>query len=267
MSHEGLIRAGAFLGMLMLMSLWEIIAPRRRPIRGRGRRWIGNLGLVVLSTVIARALLPGIVVATAIIAHERGWGVLSLVSWPLWLEGSIAFVALDLAIYLQHVMTHALPLLWRLHRVHHGDPMIDASTGVRFHPFEILMSLLVKSAVVAALGAPVVAVVVFEIVLNAMAVFNHANVACPPWIDRWLRLLVVTPEMHRVHHSHHRDEQASNFCFNLPWWDRLFTTYRAQPRDGHLGMAIGLPDVAAERGMRWWWMVLSPFVRSEPMRR
>jgi sterol desaturase/sphingolipid hydroxylase (fatty acid hydroxylase superfamily) len=261
--HEGLIRLASFLGILALMSLWELLAPRRPPRPERGRRWLANLGLVALATGLARLLLPGVVVATAALAQARGWGLLALVAWPGWVQGVVAFTALDLVIYLQHVLTHALPSLWRLHRVHHGDPMIDASTGVRFHPVEILLSLLLKSAAVAALGAPVAAVIAFEVALNASSVFNHGNVVLPAWIDRWLRLLLVTPEMHRVHHSQRVEETFSDFGFNLPWWDRLFGTYRAQPADGHLGMAIGLPDVPPERGARWWWMVLSPFRKRE----
>jgi sterol desaturase/sphingolipid hydroxylase (fatty acid hydroxylase superfamily) len=242
---ELLIRVGAAFGVFAVMALWEIRAPRRVLALGRLKRWPSNFALVVVYGLLERLLIPAAAVGTAAIAAQRGWGLLNMTSlgigvWPGWLAGLIAFAALDLAIYAQHVAFHKMPLLWRLHRMHHADLDIDVSTGLRFHPFEILLSLVFKMAVVALLGAPVPAVVAFEVVLNATSMFNHSNAAMPAWLDRAVRLFVVTPDMHRVHHSIARHETDSNFGFNLPWWDRLFGTYRPQPDAGHQGMTIGL---------------------------
>jgi len=238
--HEATIRLSAFLGMLTLMAMWEVLAPLRQLKVGKGYRWLNNLGLVVLNTLILRALFPAAAVGMAVLAAQQGWGVLNYLDWPEMLTILIAVVLLDMAIYLQHVMVHAIPVLWRLHRVHHADPDFDVTTGLRFHPFEIVISMLIKFAVIIALGPPVVAVVIFEVILNGMAMFNHANIRLPSKLDALLRLLVVTPDMHRVHHSVEDDETNSNFGFNLSIWDRLFGTYRAQPRKGHLGMTIGI---------------------------
>ena len=238
--HELLIRLGSFLGVLGIMALWEVLAPRRTLTQSKARRWGNNLALVALNTVAVRLLIPTAAVGTAWVAAERGWGVFNVVATPGWLAALLSFLLLDLLIYLQHVMFHAVPALWRLHRVHHADLDIDVTTGARFHPVEILLSMGIKLAAVVLLGAPAVAVLLFEVALNATAMFNHANATLPPRLDGLLRLLVVTPDMHRVHHSVIPSETNSNFAFNLPWWDRLLGTYQAQPQAGHTGMTIGL---------------------------
>lgn len=221
--------------------------PRRRRAVSRWVRWPSNLGVVALNTVLVRIVLPTAAVGLAVMAREQGWGLLNQLLLPGWLGVVVSMLVLDFAIYLQHVMFHAIPLLWRLHRMHHADLDIDVTTGARFHPLEILLSLGVKLAVVAALGPPTVAVVIFEVLLNATSMFSHGNVRIAPGLDRMLRLIVVTPDMHRVHHSVIVRETNSNFGFNLPWWDRLLGTYRAQPRDGHDGMTIGIEQFRAPR--------------------
>jgi sterol desaturase/sphingolipid hydroxylase (fatty acid hydroxylase superfamily) len=239
-THEATIRLGFFFGVFALMAAWELRAPRRALTLARSQRWLGNLGLVALNTVLLRLVFPAAAVGMAAFASARGWGLLNAVDIPHLLAVTIAVVALDFVIWLQHVMFHAIPALWRLHRVHHADLDYDLTTGARFHPVEILLSMLVKFAAIAALGPPVLAVILFEVILNAMAMFNHANVCLPPRLDRILRWLVVTPDMHRVHHSVEDDETNSNFGFSLSWWDRLLGTYRDQPRAGHEGMIIGI---------------------------
>jgi sterol desaturase/sphingolipid hydroxylase (fatty acid hydroxylase superfamily) len=240
LNHESTIRLAGFGGVLLLMLLWELLAPRRRLTVSRPLRWSGNLGLVVTGTVVVRLLIPIGAVSMALIAAEHRWGILNNVSLPEWSKVLIAFVALDLVIYLQHVMFHAVPALWRLHMVHHADLDFDTTTGVRFHPIEILLSMGIKFGAIVLLGAPAVAVLAFEVILNATSLFNHGNVRIPGWLDRVLRLFVVTPDMHRVHHSVHPRETNSNFGFNLPWWDYLMGTYRAQPAEGHEHMTVGL---------------------------
>jgi sterol desaturase/sphingolipid hydroxylase (fatty acid hydroxylase superfamily) len=258
--HEPIIRLGCFAGVLLLMALWEVLAPRRRLTVSKPLRWSSNLGLVALDSLAVRFLIPLGALGAAWLAAERGWGVLNNLALPGWLAVALAVVALDLVIYLQHVMFHAVPLLWRLHLVHHADLDFDASTGVRFHPIEILLSLGIKMAAVVLLGASALAVLLFEVLLNATSLFNHGNVRLPGWLDRLLRLVVVTPEMHRVHHSVIVRETNSNFGFNLPWWDFLFGTYRAQPAAGHEGMTIGLSQFRDERVDRLHWMLALPFV-------
>lgn len=240
LDNEAALRLGAFLGLLLLLLGWQTLAPRR-PLPQYRRRWGVNLGLVALDTVLVRLLIPLGAVGVALWAQRSGTGLLHAVVLPAWLEFALAFLALDCLIYGQHRLFHAMPVFWRLHRVHHSDLEFDVTTGVRFHPVEILLSLLIKMAAVAALGAPVVAVIVFEIALNATSLFNHSNLNLPLSLDRILRRILVTPDMHRVHHSVHRREHDSNFGFNLSWWDYLFGSYTAQPADGHERMAIGLP--------------------------
>ncbi len=260
-SLELAVRLGCFAGVLLLMALWEWLAPRRQPTVGLPLRWSSNLGLVVLNSVVARLVMPLGAVGVALLAGEQGWGLLNNLALPGWLAFLIAVVGLDLAIYLQHVLFHAVPLLWRLHMVHHADLDFDASTGVRFHTLEILLSLGIKLAVIVLLGASATAVLVFEVLLNATSLFNHGNVRMPGWLDRLLRLLVVTPDMHRVHHSVLPRETNSNFGFNLPWWDYLFGTYRSQPAAGHRDMTIGLEQFRDERKAdRLHWMLLLPFL-------
>jgi sterol desaturase/sphingolipid hydroxylase (fatty acid hydroxylase superfamily) len=261
LTHESVTRLACFAGVLVLMALWEALAPRRRLTTGRPLRWASNLGLVALDTIAVRLVAPLGAVGVALVAEERGWGLLHNVFLPDLLAVALAVVALDLAIYLQHVLFHAVPLLWRLHMVQHADLDFDVTTGVRFHTLEILLSLGIKAAAIVLLGAPSLAVLVFEIVLNATSLFSHGNVQLSEWLDRGLRLVVVTPEMHRVHHSVLPRETNSNFGFNVPWWDYLFGTYRAQPRDGHEGMTIGLEQFRDERvADRLPWMLALPFV-------
>lgn len=250
-THEPAIRLVFFFGIFAVMALWEVLAPRRALTVGKAVRWVNNLGLVALNTVLLRLLFPAAAVGMAVLAADRGWGLLNHYEIPPWLAIPLALIALDFAIWLQHVMVHAIPALWRLHRVHHADPDFDVTTGSRFHPVEIVLSMLIKLAAVALLGAPVIAVIVFEILLSATALFNHSNVRLPGKVDRVLRWFVVTPDMHRVHHSVDDDETNSNFGFNLPWWDRLFGTYRAQPRAGHAGMVIGICGYSQPRDVSW----------------
>jgi sterol desaturase/sphingolipid hydroxylase (fatty acid hydroxylase superfamily) len=239
---EPVLRLSAFLAVLAAMAGWELIAPSRALKLPRRSRWPANLGIVVLNTVILRLLFPVAAVGVALAAEARGWGPLHHPGVPDWAAFAAGVVLLDLAIYLQHRMFHAVPALWRLHRMHHADLDLDFTTGARFHPVEIVLSMLIKFAVIAALGVPAAAVVLFEVLLNATSMFNHGNVRIAPRIEKALRWVLVTPDMHRVHHSIERDETNSNFGFNLSLWDRVFGTYRAQPRAGHDAMTIGIPD-------------------------
>jgi sterol desaturase/sphingolipid hydroxylase (fatty acid hydroxylase superfamily) len=258
--YEAVIRLGCFGGVLLLMALWEVLAPRRRLTVSRPVRWSNHLGLVGLNSLAVRFLIPLGAVGTALLTQEHGWGLLNNVALPAWLSVVLAVVALDFFIYLQHVLFHAVPLLWRLHMVHHADLDFDTTTGVRFHTLEILLSMGIKMAAVVLLGAPALAVVLFEVLLNATSMFNHGNVWLPRWLDRVLRLVVVTPEMHRVHHSINPRETNSNFGFNLPWWDFLFGTYRAQPAGGHEGMTIGLAQFRDVWVERLHWLLALPFL-------
>jgi sterol desaturase/sphingolipid hydroxylase (fatty acid hydroxylase superfamily) len=261
LKYEPAIRLGAFLGIFVAMGAWEFIAPRRALTVSKLWRWVNNLGLVVLNTALVRWLFPIAAVGMAALAAERSWGLLNNIALPAWLATLLAVAALDLAIYLQHVMFHAVPALWRLHRMHHADLDFDVTTGARFHPIEILLSMVIKLAAVVVIGPPVVAVVIFEVLLNATAMFNHSNVRMPAALDRLLRLAVVTPDMHRVHHSVEDHETNSNFGFNLPWWDRLFGTYQAQPGAGHEKMTIGIRDHRDEKQVdRLPGMLLLPFL-------
>ncbi len=253
------IRLAAFAGVLAVMAAWELLAPRRHQAVERPLRWSSNLGLVVLDTVLVRILVPTTAVGIALLAEERGWGLFHSFLPPSWLAVLVCVIVLDLAIYLQHVLFHAVPALWRLHRMHHADLAFDVTTGVRFHPIEILLSMLIKLAVVAALGAPALAVLLFEMLLNATSMFSHGNVRIPERLDRMLRWIVVTPDMHRVHHSVEAAETNSNFGFNLPWWDRMFGTYRAQPRAGHDAMVIGIAQFRDRFELRLDRMLLQPF--------
>jgi sterol desaturase/sphingolipid hydroxylase (fatty acid hydroxylase superfamily) len=240
LNHEPGIRLACFLGIFAVMAVWELLAPRRVLSQSKRQRWFNNLGLVVFNTALLRLVFPLAAVGMATTAELNGWGLFNRVDTPGWLALITSVVILDAAIYLQHVMFHAVPLFWRLHRVHHADLDFDVTTGSRFHPVEILLSMLIKFAVIVLLGPPIVAVVVFEVLLNATAMFNHSNVRLPLALDAVLRWLIVTPDMHRVHHSHLGHETNSNFGFNLSVWDRLFGTYRGQPEEGHEGMVIGI---------------------------
>ncbi|HEC19029.1 MAG TPA: sterol desaturase family protein [Gammaproteobacteria bacterium] len=240
LQNEVPIRLGFFFGVFGIMALWEVLAPRRVLTVSKAMRWANNLGLVFLNSFILRLLFPAAAVGVAAFAAEQGWGLLNYFQLPFVLAVVLSVVAMDFVIYLQHVLVHAVPALWRLHRVHHADLDYDVTTGARFHTIEIILSMLIKFATILVLGPPVVAVVIFEVVLNAMAMFNHANVRLPLGLDRVVRLLLVTPDMHRVHHSVEDNEANSNFGFNLSIWDRLFGTYIDQPREGHTGMTIGI---------------------------
>jgi sterol desaturase/sphingolipid hydroxylase (fatty acid hydroxylase superfamily) len=243
------------------MAAWEMAAPRRVLLHSKWVRWGNNLGLVFLNSFILRVLVPTAAVGMALFASEQGWGLFNYVEAPLWLAVLASVLILDFFIWLQHVMVHAIPLLWRLHRVHHADLDFDVTTGARFHTLEILLSMAIKFAVILLLGPPVVAVVIFEVLLNATSMFNHSNVRMPLGLDRVLRWFVVTPDMHRVHHSTEDDETNSNFGFNLPWWDRLFGTYRDQPRKGHEGMEIGIRSFREDKWCSWLpGMLTIPFV-------
>lgn len=256
---EPLIRLAAFAGIFAVMAVWELLAPRREQRIGRAVRWPGNIGVVALDTVLVRLVFPTTAVGLALVAESRGWGLLHAIGMPAWASVAIGVLALDLAIYLQHVLFHAIPALWRVHRMHHADLEFDVTTGARFHPIEILLSMGIKLGVVAALGTPALGVLIFEVLLNATSMFNHSNVRMPASLDRVLRWIVVTPDMHRVHHSIVARETNSNFGFNLPWWDRLFGTYRAQPAAGHEAMTIGIDQFRDPAEQRLDRMLTQPF--------
>ena len=258
-ANELLIRLAAFAGIFAVMAAWEILAPRRDQKLGRRTRWSGNIGIVILDAVLVRLVFPITAVGLALVAEARGWGLFYVLDLPTWVSVPLAVMALDLAVYLQHVLFHAIPTLWRLHRMHHADLELDVTTGTRFHPIEIILSMGIKLGAVAAMGVPAVAVLAFEVLLNATSIFNHSNVRIPAWVDRGLRWIVVTPDMHRVHHSILAPETNSNFGFNLPWWDRLFGTYRDQPSAGHLGMTIGIEQFREPAEQRLGCMLTQPF--------
>jgi sterol desaturase/sphingolipid hydroxylase (fatty acid hydroxylase superfamily) len=250
-AHETAIRLGFFLGTFAVMALWEVLAPRRKLIVSKAVRWINNLGLMAFNTVLLRLLFPAAAVGMTAFAADRGAGLLNYFQTPAWLAIPMALIAMDFAIWLQHVMMHAVPALWRLHRVHHADLDYDLTTGTRFHPIEIILSMLIKFVNIMVLGPPIVAVILFEVILNGMSMFNHGNVRLPAGLDRPLRWLIVTPDMHRVHHSVEDDETNTNFGFNLSCWDRLLGTYRDQPRGDHEGMIIGIHGYRQPREVSW----------------
>jgi sterol desaturase/sphingolipid hydroxylase (fatty acid hydroxylase superfamily) len=255
---EVAIRLGTAATLFTAFALWEWQAPRRRLVAGRRGRWFGNLGILAVDLVAVRLVVPTAAVGAALFAAREGWGLLPWLGVPYWPAAIVSVVALDFVIYAQHYVFHHVPALWRLHRVHHADIDIDVTTGVRFHPLEILLSLAIKIAAVVALGAPAAAVVVFEVLLNATSMFNHSNVALPAWLDRPARWLIVTPHMHEVHHSTERSETDSNFGFNLPWWDRLFGTYRARSAAGD-EVVIGLPVFREASERRLLQLLTQPF--------
>lgn len=256
---EPLIRLGIFAAVFAAMASWELLAPKRGLTAPKGARWLTNIAIAAIDAAMLRFLFPVLAVGVAIWADGRGLGLFAYLAWPAWLEVLVALVVLDFAIWAQHLVFHKVPVLWRIHRVHHVDRDIDVTTAVRFHPVEIALSMLIKFAVVIALGAPAIAVFAFEVILNGLAMFNHANVSMPGPLDRLLRLVIVTPDMHRVHHSVRRPETDSNYGFNLSVWDRLFGTYRAQPEGGHLAMRIGLSGYGDERPIRLGWSLMFPF--------
>ncbi len=258
---EGAIRMTVFVGIFLIMAGLEAALPRRERTQDRMHRWFTNLGIVVVDTLMLRLLFPILAVGVAELASQKGWGLLGFVDWPSWLEVVIAVVLLDMAIYGQHVASHKIPILWKVHRVHHADRDIDASTGIRFHPIEIALSMLYKFVIIVLLGPTAFAVFLFEVLLNGTAMFNHANFKLPLGFDRVLRMVIVTPDMHRVHHSIIHRETDSNYGFNLSIWDRVFRTYVDQPREGHEGMTIGLKDHQTDGPSSLGWCLLFPFRR------
>lgn len=256
---EGTARLGVFAATLIAFAVLEALFPRIGSDYPRSKRWPANLGIVVIDTLLARLLLPGITVAACLWAASRGVGLFNIVDVPPVVAFAAVLVIFDLAIYAQHIVFHKVPVLWRLHRVHHTDPAFDVTTALRFHPIEILLSLLIKAALAIALGAPPAAVIVFEIVLSSAAIFNHSNLTLPGWLDAALRLVIVTPDMHRVHHSVMQPETDSNFGFNLSIWDRLFGTYRDQPLMGHDGMTIGQDGFGDDRVLGLNALLIQPF--------
>jgi len=259
LSNDPTIRLGFFLGMFALMAAWELFAPRRLLGVSKRVRWTHNISIAIINVLLVRVLFPSAAVGVAVFADEHGTGLLNMFAIPYPLAFLASLLALDLAMYLVHLMFHAVPALWRVHRMHHADVDFDVTTGARFHPIQILLALPIKFAVIFALGLPVLAVLVFEAVFNALSLFNHANVRIPPTVDRILRWFLVTPDMHRVHHSVDATETNSNFSFVLPWWDRLFGTYRAQPEGGHERMTIGVDQFRTPRDFRLDRMLLQPF--------
>jgi sterol desaturase/sphingolipid hydroxylase (fatty acid hydroxylase superfamily) len=260
MTNEAEIRLGFFFGIFLLVALWELLSPRRVLTTSKPVRWISNMGVVALNTLAVRAIFPIIGVHIAFTAQEKGWGLLNVIDLPEGLSILVGILVLDLVVYLQHVMFHALPILWRLHMMHHADLDYDVTTGLRFHPIEIIISMIIKMTAIAALGPSVFTVIIFEIILNGAAMFNHGNIKLSISVDKYLRLLMVTPDMHRVHHSVTIRETNSNFGFNFPWWDRLFSTYRAQPAAGHEGMTIGLSQFRDPKRSALHWMLVLPFI-------
>ncbi|HRK24743.1 MAG TPA: sterol desaturase family protein [Beijerinckiaceae bacterium] len=259
---ETALRLSLFAGVLAGLVLWELLQPWR-DAQQRLRRWPSNFAIVLLDSLIVRLIFPLTAAGVALFAEIKGWGLFALVGAPFWLALPASVILLDLAIYAQHVAFHHVPLLWRFHRMHHADTVLDVSTGLRFHPVEIVLSMLIKFGAVLALGAPPEAVIAFEVLLNATAMFNHANIVLPERLDRLLRLVVVTPAMHRVHHSAIRAETDSNFGFNLPWWDRLFGTYQDGPRLGYERMIVGLDSFRADEEARLDRMLTQPFRRPD----
>lgn len=261
MQTELILRLGVFLGVFALFATLETLAPRRARVQPRAARWFTNLSLVLLDTLALRALalaLPFLAVGAAIDAWRMGWGLFNALNWPLWIEVVLAILILDFAIWAQHLVTHKVPVFWRFHRVHHADRDFDVTTALRFHPVEILASMLLKIGLVYLIGPQAIAVVLFEVILNGTAMFNHANLRLPLWLDRVVRLVLVTPDMHRVHHSVHRHEHDSNYGFALSVWDRIFRTYRPMPDGGHDKMVVGL-EWQDDKPLRLGWALMLPF--------
>ncbi len=258
--YEGYIRLGAFLGILALLAIWEISSPKRKLLELRRFRWFSNIGLVVISSLLIRFIIPTAAVGVAIYAEKAQLGFLNHSDFPFYIHFIIAFVLMDLSIYFQHVMFHALPMFWRFHRVHHSDLDCDVTTGLRFHPFEIIISIIFKFVVIISVGVPVIAVVLFEIILNAASMFTHSNIRIPQFIEPLVRWFIVTPDMHRIHHSMEENETNSNFGFFISAWDRLFGTYIAYPEKGHEKMEIGLSFFREPKWQNLRWLIYLPFV-------
>lgn len=259
MGWEPVLRLSVFVGVFAAMALWEWFNPKRHLLASKPARWTTNWAIAVIDTLVVRLLFPLAAVGAALDAQANGWGLFAWLDAPFWLAFLVTLVVFDFAIWAQHLITHKVPLLWRLHQVHHADRDIDVTTAIRFHPIEIALSMLLKIGLVYALGAPATAVVAFEVILNGCAMFNHANIRLPRQVDAVLRLFIVTPDMHRVHHSIDRREHDANYGFNLSIWDRLFGTYIAEPSGGHHGMTIGLAPYQTDQPNRLGWSLLLPF--------
>ncbi len=260
MENETFIRLISFIGIFILMAGWETISPRRILTISKPKRWLSNLSLVFLNTLLVRVLFTLTPVGMASYAAEQGWGVLNTLGAPIWALIPLAVITLDFVIYLQHVMFHSIPLLWRIHMVHHTDLDFDVTTGNRFHPIEIILSMGIKTMAVILIGAPPSSVLIFEVLLNGTSMFNHSNVWIPKDLDRFLRIWIVTPDMHRVHHSIYVEETNSNFGFNLPWWDKIMGTYKAFPKEGHTEMTIGLTHYRNPKRITFPWLLGIPFI-------
>jgi sterol desaturase/sphingolipid hydroxylase (fatty acid hydroxylase superfamily) len=258
--HEPLIRLAFFAGIFVAVAAAETLKPRRKLMASKPKRWINNILLSFIDTIVLRLVFPVLPVGVAVYCEEKGWGMLNYFHFPSWIAIICGIVLMDLVIYGQHRMFHLTPVFWRLHKVHHIDQDIDVTTGLRFHPLEMILSMMIKMTAVAAIGATPVAVVIFEIMLNGITMFNHGNMHIPIAIDNIIRLMVVTPDMHRVHHSVIAKETNSNYGFNFPWWDRLFGTYRPQPEKGHRQMTIGLNGYFDPEYLQLSRMLITPFV-------
>lgn len=260
--HEVFIRIGFFLGTLFLLAILEYLFPKRGKFGYQGTRWFSNLAIVAINTFFVRLIYPLLAVDVALIAQQRGWGVFNHFHYEGWAAFFIGVVILDFAIYLQHVIFHYVPVLWRFHKMHHADLDFDVTTGTRFHPVEILLSMAIKMGVVIVFGISYLAVLAFEVILNASSLFTHTNLLIPKKIEKIIRLLFVTPDMHRVHHSIYREETNSNFGFNLSIWDRVCGTYRSRPKDGHLKMTIGIEEFRKPKFLKLGWLFAIPFIRN-----
>jgi len=259
--NEATIRLSVFLGLFGLLALTEWLRPRRKLTVSKSNRWTTNIAIVVIDSVVVRLIFPAAAVGVALWAHSNGYGLFNIVEVPFWLAGLISIVLLDFAVWFSHLLSHKVPMFWRFHRMHHSDRDIDVSTAIRFHPIEIVLSMIYKVAWVIALGAPAWSVIMFEIILNGVAMFNHSNTKLPLWLDRLARMIIVTPDMHRVHHSSIPRETDSNYGFNFPFWDKMFGTYIPQPELGHDGMEIGLAEWQDERPTKLVWSLKLPFMK------
>jgi sterol desaturase/sphingolipid hydroxylase (fatty acid hydroxylase superfamily) len=256
------LRTYAFFSIISTVIIWEFFQSKRPLKQSKSKRWFNNLALIGLDSLIVRFLLPAGAVGIATWAEERGFGLLNTVELNTTLSIILAVIILDMIIYWQHRLFHVVPILWRLHQVHHADRDIDVSTGLRFHPIEILVSMMIKFTAVILLGAPAAAVILFEVILNGMAMFNHGNIKLPKTLDTWIRILFVTPDMHRVHHSILKHETNSNYGFNMSIWDKVFGSYHAQPDMGHQNMTIGLEQYQAQPTHSILWMLRLPFIET-----
>lgn len=261
--YEAIVRLGVFAGIFLLMAALEIAIPRKERVLPKGMRWFTNISLVIVNTLALRLVMPILAVGMADYAAARGWGLLAFVDFPMWMEIIIAFVILDMLIYVQHVAFHKVPILWRFHKVHHADRDLDVTSGARFHPIEAVLSMAYKLLCVALVGPAAIAVFLFEVILNASSMFHHANIRIPENIDKLVRWGIVTPDMHRVHHSVRVSETNSNYSFFLTLWDRLFRTYVAEPKDGHREMTLGLDEYQTEQPANLGWAMVVPFLPEE----